>query len=317
MPKKSPSQAGSSPHDYFTGGQYIILDQLEDPSPSIHPGPADLEKEEGELIEEGDSNNQQEWGPPAEADASNPFEQMDVQDAPWGAPDQPDSACYALSTPGLVAAIRSEGIAAHQKNSSPEWIRRTRGYSLHLLHDGMLSNWPEQDNKCGVDMLPRRRTEWVPTIRGGGIFFRGHVVALALSSLRELEALTPLKNHISSLTRAIRAVKRQDTRVFICNTLVGRNRVLGLTDQKYNELLREAVLSIRVSHKLTRVHVADVAQQFFRLVATSSRPAITRPIPIHNRAANQARLHAFQGTDIPRSGHHSSGPERIDTWGKL
>ena len=184
--------------------------------------------------------------------------------------------CTASDSPALLRAleeaqvrhaIQTEGIAQHHKVS--EWRKKNRGVSIHILHDGLLTEWPtEQDKKCVLTVGRGTLKQWSDKIRSAEIRIRGHSTVIVLEQLRELTATCALKNKISTLVRAIRSA-RPDMRVYICDGIqTGHNHVLGLPPARHNQVLHDSLVNLHITHDLHKVfyvgmssHFPDIARQ--------------------------------------------------------
>ena len=246
------STESGSLEDVDPDASFITLDAL---SPA--PGGKDMAEdtpilEEGELTES--EENVESWGDLPEVNTSQRSESRSVWDSeqevhPWDLPME-------------VQEIQKKGIYSLLPDT-PGWMTRVRGYSMHILHDGLLRAWPvKSDRKCCLEFrsLPSV-SRWTDIIRAGKLVFRGHSIVVSLNSLRERETLGQLKNSISSLVRALRAAV-PEVRVYICNSLVGRHKVLGPRARTQNQRLVDAVDSLKISDSIRKVFVVDMAHRF-------------------------------------------------------
>ena len=258
---------------YFLGGGFITLDRYPARDASTTPKneeetPIEVQKEElpssgttAATSEEGElTDSDSAWGvvTTRQPRDNTPDSWVDASDAPWettaSSPDpenQPDSR--------IAQLIRREGATLAP---APSWMLKNRGYSVQILHDGLLLFWPNSsDQKCSLQYKNDSISEWAKFIKSGRLRFRGHCVALVLNKLRDIEFESQLKNNIAILVRAIRqVVSDPDYKIYICNTIIGlgRSRVLGIRDKLHNQKLDDALTSIRISHGLTKVFLADI-----------------------------------------------------------
>ena len=182
-----------------------------------------------------------------------------VPDAPWEM-DRGDANLIPLAR--VVREIRSQGLP---QPGLPKWMVKNRGYSAHILHDGDLVNWAKNDKKfCLTHRNETSVKKWIRVLQEGEILFRGRVVVVWLRSLSDLEAKGQLKNAIAGLTRAIRSVTGEETRLFFGDHLVipDNNKVLGLRAERHNDLLFRSLRSIRISHNLQKVYFLGMAKYF-------------------------------------------------------
>ena len=237
---------------YFPAGEtFIVLDALprnaESTSRPITPVDSTLEislMAEGSLDDSWTLNTLQDRSP----GTSTPIP-VDDSDAPWQVPD-----------PLLYQALKKEGIQAHL--DIPTWMTKPRGYSLQILHDGTLNQWPQTDRKCSVIGRDISLKQWIRMLRAGEFRLRGHSVVLAFTQFKEKDSVCQLKNMIALVIRAIRAVKEY-SRVYIVEDLPVRvNPVLGLRVHRYNQILAQALKSLRITHDLEKVFLIEMADYF-------------------------------------------------------
>ena len=244
----SPDREEEPEPEVQLGKDFIVIDQVPKESTPVQDE-LDLSwgiPEEGELVSCP--------GSPAPADApwNISFSGGDVEPLPG------------LSAAQLVQRIVSEGIP---QGELEEWMLKKRGYSLHVFHDGVLKNWPvARDTKCALVSREADATvqQWSRFVRSGELRLRGHSVVLMLETLRRFTTSGQLKNAIANLVRSIRAVAREERRVYVCNPLptISPERGLGMRLQKYNQLLQESIQALRVSHDLSKVFFVDMGQYF-------------------------------------------------------
>ena len=104
------------------------------------------------------------------------------------------------------------------KYQLPTWMRRRRGTFVHILADEHLSQWPIGDIQCKISYMPHQSlSQWVEKIRNRVIVIKAQIVVIYFQKFKGAGHLTPLKNQIAQVCRAIRGV--QDCRIFICDTL--------------------------------------------------------------------------------------------------
>ena len=242
--------------------QYITLDQYTREPGELSPTP------DREVTPVTDDPAPLDWGPPdlSTAPGTPCRDEIDDSDAPWNGPPgftpcQGDP--YALSYSQLIAAIKSEGIKEHSLSSIS--VPRYRGVSLQILHDGPLQHWFPRDNKCLVIGKPGTPLRvWGREILMGNLRFRSPNVVLVLQALQEKQTKGQIQNTISTLVKNIRAAK-PEARIFVCDALpVRAQRVLGLRAQAFNELLDQALRSLRITHgnKMEKVFGLQLARYF-------------------------------------------------------
>ena len=245
---------------------YIVLDDL----------PAQAEVEPGEIVMESDTEPMVEMNKTSPdawsdcdttADQPNWDDRVDLypdDDAPWNVAVDPPGVPYELSTMQIVGKVKSEGI--NHARDVPSWKTKARGYSLHIVHDGALINWPVlSDKKCGL--LFERGTsvqQLCHTIRSGKVHFRGHTVVFWLKMLLTRTSEGPIRNALADLVRAVRSAMKEEVRVYISNQpqLQLTHRGLGPRDKRFNKLLEDAVVGLDISHDVPKVFIADMDQQF-------------------------------------------------------
>ena len=190
----------------------------------------------------------------------------DTSDAPWEV-DRRMEELLGKPKPGdprplqVIKEIKREGITLAPP---PDWMLKRRGYSGHILHDGMLEQWSTKDVKFGITQKGEMSiSRWVRVLESGEIIFRGHLVVVCLKALAEFETDGQIKNAIAKLSKAIRAAAGVGTRIFICDKLIYPDRkVLGIRATRYNQMLFEALRSVRVTHKLSKVHFVGMSKYF-------------------------------------------------------
>ena len=219
------------------------------------------------LSQVGDITDQAAWGISAEsAQQASSCPDYSTEDAPWETDSPSQDSSYSRRPgdpdPGrVVRAVRAEGVMLVPP---PNWMLKRRGYSAHILNDGDLQLWSENDKKYCVSTRGEMSIKnWVRTLKGGEILIRGHSVVVYLKTLSSFETEGQVKNAVASLVRAIRAVKQEEVRVFISDRIVPiESRVLGLRTTKFNDLLFQCVRSLRISHNLSKVYYAGMAKYF-------------------------------------------------------
>ena len=252
---------------------FITLDELSNTDGAeigLENKRATQEVEDGEIANDDQRQMNEiaeEWDP-LPADAVPTVWDTD-EDAPW---ERPEARCpitknepYALSPAQLTNKVLSEGI---QLKKLPDWKIKYRGYSLHVLHDGLLENWPGNDRKCSLTRRKSAISSWNDFLKSGHVILRGHTVVVVLEKLKNLEAVSQLKNAVASLVRAIRVVAREERRVFICNTLTlpKRDKVMGIKNGQHNAMLSDAVAGLKFSQNLSKVFLADVNKEWEAVV---------------------------------------------------
>ena len=167
----------------------------------------------------------------------------------------------ALEAAQIRHAILVEGVKIR---SPPAWKKKYRGVSLHILHDGLLRNWPGKDSKCTVTEGTGSLKQWGDRIREGRLRLRGHSVIVSLREITELTTEAALKNKVAALVRAIRAARGM-VRVYIADSFyTGHTQVLGLPPARHNQLLYQALLNMHISHDMHKVFYVGMAAYFTR-----------------------------------------------------
>ena len=105
---------------------------------------------------------------------------------------------------------------------------------------------------------------WVRQIRSGKIRFRGHSIVVDLRRFRIYESFNQIKNAVATVIRAIRNVKGDEVRIYICNAVPSRHKVLGLRVERFNDMLNDAIDSLRANRKLSKIFLADMYGQFVK-----------------------------------------------------
>ena len=164
----------------------------------------------------------------------------------------------ALEAAQIRHAVLLEGVRFMPRR---EWQTKKRGVSLHILHDGLLRQWPS-DSKCCLTEGKGSLTEWGNKLRSGHLRLRGHSVVLVLQELRNHHVPCVIKNKIGALVRAIRAVKHQ-VRIYICDGIrIGHSHVVGPSVSSHNSLLYTALLNLHITHDLYKVFYVSMCPYF-------------------------------------------------------
>ena len=273
-------------NDYFINGGYITLDRLPvEPESQLEEGEIcdeeedPVSREEEELTDKGESglNLADTWGVGTvpEPPIPEPVVIFRVEEAaPWDTLVDGKTKTNSTGLPRylIVAKIKSEG--PNLGPALPEWMTRKRGYSLQILHDGVLDQWPDSDTKCALVSKKPTVTlkSWMRCIRAAQIRFRGHTVLIWLSAFRDMTSTGQIKNALAAMTRAVRSAVGEERRVFICDFLIGRREnVLGLTTPCLNQMLREACDTLRITHHVPKVFLAPMAEQFHQKFGNADR----------------------------------------------
>ena len=144
-----------------------------------------------------------------------------------------------------------------------EISRRDRPPSVHILNDGRLIKWPKNDNKCLITIQPTWLiNDWINNLRDGNTRIGAFNVVISLDSLRLAPDVNPLKNQISSLCRAIRAITK-DTRIYVCDNIPRPfdHSPLGLGVEQHNSLIRLAAKKAN-NRKLRKVFGVRISRYF-------------------------------------------------------
>ena len=160
----------------------------------------------------------------------------------YTASDSPGLAA-ALEAAQIKHAIRVEGI----RYRVSEWKLKNRGVSLHILHDGLLRNWPD-DKKCVVTEASSSLKVWGDKIRSAQVRLCGHTVIVVLQGLREVTVPSILKNKISNFVHAAWSARHQ-IRVYFADALpsVGHKRVIREKFIEHDRLTRLGCLHYRAN----------------------------------------------------------------------
>ena len=248
-----------SQSDYFQNQeQFIILDSLT--TGENREAPTDLGYKRGPHTPPGSPPDL-----PGFSDVDSDIGEGDtlaidvdpMEQAPWDVGTRDDSDPYAPTYSQLVAAVKSEGIAAHRT------IPKFPGTSVHILHDGPLKNWPQHDGRCVItykrDYAVRH---WVRELRAGNIRLRAANIVWVLADLRSRVTEGQIKTAVSALVRAVRDIKK-DSRIYICDSLPIRAQpVLGIRATVFNKLMEQAMRSFWISHSQEKVFGIEIGRYF-------------------------------------------------------
>ena len=107
------------------------------------------------------------------------------EQAPWDSPEEGEiQEVPGVSKQKLVRLVRDEGL---DLSPPPSWTKRRAHRSLHILHDGLLIQWPE-DPKCFLTHERFTLKDWIRRLRSGTLRLKGHSVVLCL---REFQGYDP------------------------------------------------------------------------------------------------------------------------------
>ena len=240
-----PDGDGYSEHNrYFLGDDFVTLDSL----PEQQADSSDKENDEGG------------WGLTpqqvlaAKATDTRPRQDRGTEDAPWNQ-EGPDHAA--------ARELRRQG--GSKLKSPPAWMQKRRGFSGTIIHDGDLTEWSRVEAKFAVIHHKEPTVKnWTRYIKSGHIRFRGRKVILCLRLLKNYASVSQLKNALSSLGHAIRQAAGQEQVIYVCDSLIvkGADRGLMVKTTHYNQLLEEALRSIRISHKMEKVFLVEMSRHF-------------------------------------------------------
>ena len=125
--------------------------------------------------------------------------------------------------------IRKEGV----RHRLPRWQRKQR-CTLHVLADSRFGEWPVGDQFCKLTYFQHLPTsQWMRKLRTREIIIKAHSVILYLQKLRYTEHVTPLRNKISQICRAVRSVN-EDARIFLCDLIPSDSPLENEKVVKYN-----------------------------------------------------------------------------------
>ena len=246
--------------------------ETDEPDPEIITIPSEEEDlEEGEIItvEEATSERVVIFAP-GEASAWNTLRDSDTITTPVKQSPKSNSASQltASDSPHILIALEQAQLRhAIEKEGAPlpdiaPWKQKYRGVSLHILHDGLLRNWP-QDRKCCVTEARGSAREWADRIREAKIRLRGHSVVLALQTLQNTSVLSILRNQLSAIVRAIRAAK-PGIRIYFCETITLGNVSVNNPVHRHNELMFTALHNLHITNDLHKVFHVCMSPYFSR-----------------------------------------------------
>ena len=73
-------------------------------------------------------------------------------------------------------AVQKEGMAY----KLPAWRTKNRGFSLHILHDGLLRHWSQAEKKCALTEAIGSIKDWSNRLRSRKLHLQGHSVVVVL-----------------------------------------------------------------------------------------------------------------------------------------
>ena len=182
--------------------------------------------------------------------------------APWDEPPEEEASVGAssVSTARIRRLVKDEGVTL---GSPPKWSLKNRGFSIQILHDGLLSEWPRMDTKCSVVGKQLSVKKWIRHIEGGTLHFRGHMTVIMFKGLHECQTPDQLNRILLDIVTKVRAATGDETRIFFSDMPPAEEKVLGIRIQQFNNMLEQVIQSFRIKNNgIQRVFLAEMSQYF-------------------------------------------------------
>ena len=150
-----------------------------------------------------------------------------------------------------------DAVMALQREASKFVWNSTVTPSIQVLADSRLSHWPA-DRSCIIEYKLWDFKKWLSAIRAEIICIQCNTVVLYMEKTQMFTEVTPLKNGMQAICRAIRQHNRS-TRIFISNILP-KSSISPIKRVESNFILLQAVRS--VNRCIGKVHYLSMYEHF-------------------------------------------------------
>ena len=146
----------------------------------------------------------------------------------------------------VLEKVRQEGLSA----AIPSWCKSVVAQSIAIIDDGLLSEWPSKDRKCGVLSMNAHLKECAAKIRERQVSVDFPIVVINLQGIRIVKGMEPLKNGLAALCRAIRS-QAPHGQIFIASYMVEPYQTSALQTWaiQLNPSLQMAVQGININSR--------------------------------------------------------------------